>query len=111
MRRGEVRWSTLRSPDKRRPVVILTRNSALAYLTNVTVAPITTTVRNIPTEVVLTSEEDGLPQLCAVNLDNIQTIAQNAVGDLIVQLSSERMQEVERAIQFALGIGQPRWRR
>ncbi len=111
MRRGDVRWSTLRSPDKRRPVLVLTRSSALPYLTNVTVAPLTTTVRNIPTEVLLSPEEDGLPQRCAVNLDNIQTIAQDAVGALIVQLSSERMQEVERAIQFALGIEHPRSRR
>jgi len=110
MRRGEVRWSTLRSPDKRRPVVILTRNSALRYLTYVTVAPITTTVRNIPTEVLLTPE-DGVPQLCAVNLHNIQALAQDTVGGFITQLSSERMQEVEQALQFALGIGRPQWPR
>jgi len=59
MKRGEVRWYKFKSPDKKRPVVILTRNSMLDYLGEVTVAPITSTVRDIPSEVLL-SNEDGL---------------------------------------------------
>lgn len=59
MRQGDVYWYQLKSPDKRRPVLILTRNSALAYLSSVTIAPLTTTVRSIPTEVTLMLE-DGL---------------------------------------------------
>ena len=74
MRRGEIRWYTFRPPDKRRPVLILTRDNAIDYLGGVTVAPLTTTIRSIPTEVVLTPAEDGVPQASAVNLDNIQTI-------------------------------------
>ena len=60
MRRGEVHWYTFQAPDKRRPVLILTRTSAIGYLTALTVAPITTTIRDIPSEVLLT-QQDGLP--------------------------------------------------
>jgi mRNA interferase MazF len=59
MERGEIRWIELPPPDKRRPVVILTRNSAIRFLNTVTIAPITSTIRGIPTEVVL-DEKDGL---------------------------------------------------
>lgn len=104
MRRGEVRWYTFRTPDKRRPVLILTRNSALAFLTGIMVAPLTTTIRNIPTEVLLTPAEDGVPALSAVNLDNIQTVQQTQLGPIITALSSIRMREVEQALLFAFGM-------
>ena len=104
MRRGEVRWYTFRAPDKRRPVLILTRNSAISYLTSLTVAPITTTIRDIPTEVFLSRDEDGTLQDCAANLDNIQTVPQGKVGSLITRLSRARMEEVDQAISFALGM-------
>ena len=104
MRRGEIRWTTFHTPDKRRPVLVLTRNSALRFLTGITVAPITSTVRDIPTEVLLTPEEDGVQVVCAANLDNIQTIQKGRLGSLIATLSPERMQEVERAVCFALGM-------
>jgi len=103
MKRGEVRWYTFQPPDKRRPVLILTRDSALSFLTMVTVAPITTTMRNIPSEVFL-GPADGLPSDCAVSLDNIQTISRAKVGALIASLSVERMVAVQRAIRFALGF-------
>lgn len=74
MRRGEIRWYTFKAPDKKRPVLILTRNSILDVLDEVTIAPITSTIRHIPSEVILTPE-DGLPETCAVNLDHVQTIA------------------------------------
>ncbi|MDE3035942.1 MAG: type II toxin-antitoxin system PemK/MazF family toxin, partial [Nitrospirota bacterium] len=60
MRRGEVRWYKFSHPDKRRPVVILTRDSALAFLGEVTVAPVTGTIRDIPSEVPL-GKTDGMP--------------------------------------------------
>jgi len=104
MIRGEVRWYTFREPDKRRPVVILTRNSAIPYLTNLTVAPITSTVRNIPTEVLLTQEENGVFYLSAVNLDNIQTIQKAKIGGRITSLSEIRMEEIDRALAFALSL-------
>ena len=104
MRRGELRWYTFAAPDKRRPVLILTRNSALRFLTSITVAPITTTLRDIPTEVLLTPQEDGVPQLSVVNLDNLQTVQKVQLGALITTLSSQRMSDVEQAICFALGM-------
>ena len=106
MRRGEVRWYTFWAPDKRCPVLILTRNSAIGFLNAVTVAPITTTVRNIPSEAFL-SPEDGLLADCAANIDNIQTVPKHKLGSLIAFLSSERMDEVNRAIGFALGLDVP----
>ena len=106
MRRGEVRWCILQPPDKRRPVLIMTRTSVLHVLTAITIAPITSTIRNIPTYVLLTPEEDGMPGLCAVNLDNLQTIQKQQISSLITTLSESRMQEVERAICFALGMDQ-----
>jgi len=103
MKQGEVRWYTFEPPDKRRPVLILTRSSAIRHLTAVTVAPITTTIREIPTEVVL-STADGLFTDCAVNMDNIQTIMKSKVGSLISSLSADRMTEVNYALSFALGL-------
>ena len=103
MNRGEVRWYTFKAPDKRRPVLLLTRNSAISFLHSVTIAPITTTIRDIPTEVYL-SPVDGMLTECAVNLDNIQTVPKAKIGPLITVLSSERMQEVKQAVSFALGF-------
>lgn len=104
MRRGEVRWYSFEPPDKRRPVLILTRDSALSFLSGVTVAPISSTVRDIPTEVFLTPEDDRVPSPCAANLDNVQTVPKQKLGALITTLSAERMVEVERALAFALGM-------
>ena len=103
MRRGEVRWYRFARPDKKRPVLILTRNSALDVLDSVTVAPITSTIRDIPTEVVLAPEE-GVPQECAVNLDHVQTVPRARVGRLITTLTTDRMTEVGAALGFALGF-------
>jgi mRNA interferase MazF len=106
MRRGEVRWYTVKAPDKRRPVLILTRNSAIGFLNALTVAPITTTVRDIPSEVFLTPA-DGLLNDCAANLDNIQTVPKHRLGSVISYLSPEKMEEVDQAIAFALGLDAP----
>ena len=104
MKRGEVRWYTFELPDKRRPVLILTRNSAISFLTGITIAPITSTVRDIPTEVFLTPEDDGVLAPCSVNLDNVQTVPKHKLGALITTLSTEQMAQVERALAFALGM-------
>ena len=103
MERGEVRWFTFTEPDKTRPVLIITRNSAIHYLNVVIVAPITTTIRGIPSEVHL-SIDDGMMTECAANFYNLQTIPKNKMGAWITTLSPERMAEVDRALQFALGI-------
>jgi len=103
MERGEVHWYEFQPPDKRRPVLILTRTSAIHFLNEVTVAPITTTIRGIPSEVVL-GIEDGLPQDCAANFDHIQTVPRAKVGRLISILSATKMAQVSAAINFALGM-------
>lgn len=79
MRHGDIRWYRFAKPDKRRPVLILTRDSALEFLGEVTVAPLTSRVRDIPTEVVLT-EADGVPRESAVNLDHVQTVARGEMA-------------------------------
>ena len=104
MRRGDVRWYTFKAPDKRRPVVILTRDSAISFLTGITVAPITTTVRDIPSEVYLTPDEDGVLSPSAANLDNIQTVSKRRIGTLLAKLSPEKMGEIDSALCFALGV-------
>lgn len=104
MKRGEVRWYKFQKPDKKRPVLILTRNSILKYLGEITVAPITTTIRDIPSEVLLT-KEDGMPRNCAVNCDHLQTISKGKVGSLISSLPTDKINDVDRAIRFALDIG------
>ena len=103
LRRGEVRWYRFAGPDKERPVVILTRDSILEYLGETTVAPITRTVRGIPSEVPL-GPEDGLPEPCAVNLDHVQTVARGRIGALVTTLPPPRMAEVREALLFALGF-------
>jgi mRNA interferase MazF len=83
-------------------VLVLTRNSALGYLSTVTVAPITSSVRGVPSEVIL-NEEDGLKTACAVNLHNAVTVSQNRLGRRVAQLSYFRMREVCAALRFSLG--------
>jgi mRNA interferase MazF len=101
--RGEIRWYRFSHPDKRRPVLILTRDSILDYLGETTVAPITSTVRGIPSEVPLT-KADGMRTDCAVNLDHLQTVSREKLGALITTLTPLRMRQVKQAVLFGLGF-------
>lgn len=103
MKRGEVRWYKFKSPDKKRPVVILTRNSIMEYLGEVTVAPVTSTIRDIPSEVFL-SRSDGMPGDCAINCDHIQTVSKSKIGPLITGLSKGKQDELRTAISFAFNL-------
>ena len=103
IRRGEVRWYKFPKPDKNRPVVILTRNSVIDLLGEVTVAPITSVIRNIPSEVLLT-RSDGMQMNCVVNLDHIQTVSKSRIGSLITTLTAAKMMELRSALIFALGF-------
>jgi mRNA interferase MazF len=105
MKRGEIRWYKFPKPDKKRPVLILTRDSALEFLGEVTVAPLTSTVRSIPSEVFL-SKSDGMQKDCAVNLDHIQTVSKGRIGSLITVLSPKKMIELRSALFFALGFSE-----
>jgi mRNA interferase MazF len=103
MNQGDVYWYLFQPPDKRRPVVILTRDSAIPYLTALTIAPITTTIRAIPSEVVLT-EDDGLLTDCAANCDNVQTVPKGKLSSFITHLPPMKLRELRDAIAFALGF-------
>jgi len=98
-----VRWYKFKHPDKKRPVVILTRNSVLEYLGEVTIAPVTSTIRDIPSEVFL-SRLDGMHNDCAINCDHIQTVSKSNVGSMITSLSKEKLSEIRDAINFALNL-------
>jgi mRNA interferase MazF len=103
MKHGEVRWYKFSNPDKKRPVLILTRDSIIEYLGEVTVAPVTRTVREIPSEVFL-SKADGMPRDCAINCDHLQTVSKGKIGPLITSLPLVKMVDVGRAIRFALDL-------
>ena len=102
LNRGEVRMCRFAPPDKQRPVLILTRDSAIGHLATVTVAPITSTIRDVPSETIL-DIEDGMKGPCAVNLHNAVTISQARLGRRLGSLSRARMEEICAALRFSLG--------
>ncbi len=103
MKRGEIRWYKFKAPDKKRLVLILTRDSVLEYLGEVTVAPVTSAVRDIPSEVFL-SKQEGMTKDCAINFDHIQTVSKGKIGSLITTLPKEKLEKVNEAIQFVLDL-------
>jgi mRNA interferase MazF len=103
MKRAEVWWARLPKPVGRRPVLLLSRDSAYAVRTAITVAPLTRTIRGIPVEVSVGPQE-GLARRCVVNLDDIATIPKALVEERITTLPYEKMREVEAAIRFALDL-------
>jgi len=103
VRRGEVWWAELPQPTGRRPVVLLSRDAAYKVRTSVTVGVITRTTRAIPVEVPL-GTEDGMPQQCVANLDDIFTIPKTRLVELITTLSPQKMTAIGRAIIFALNL-------
>lgn len=103
MRRGDVWWAELPAPAGRRPVLLLSRDEAYAIRSQITIAPVSTPIRDIPTEVPL-GPQDGMPRACAVNLDSIATIAKASLRDQLTSLSPRKMRAVDEAIHFALGL-------
>lgn len=101
MIRGDVLLFAFPFPDKTRPVVILTRDSVGPSLTKVTVAPITSTVRGLPSEFLL-DESDGMKTLCAVNLHGVMTVPKAQLGKRITTLDARQMEAICRALRFAL---------
>ena len=106
LERGEIRLYKFSRPDKSRPVLLLTRVGSIEYLTRVTVAPITSTIRGVASEVAL-DVEDGMKGPCVVNLHNIVTVAQNGIGRRVAKLDDDKMLRVCRAIDFVLGCEGP----
>ena len=103
MHKGEVWWANLPSPIGKRPVVLLSRDEAYSVRNAVTVAEVTSTIRNIPVEVNL-GKENGLPKKCVMNLDTIITIRKELLTEKITDLSVEKLDEVNKATKFALDI-------
>jgi len=103
MRRGDIRYYVFKAPDKKRPVIILSRDSVIPHLGEVTIAPLTSIIRGIPSEIVVT-QADGVPEDCAINLDHVQTVPKGKLGKLITTLSPIKMASVKNALLFALGF-------
>lgn len=103
MKRGEAWWAEQPQPIGRRPVVLLSRDEAYKVRNAVTVAQITTAVRQIPVEVPL-SEKDGLPQKCVANLDTVTTIQKSLLAQRICALAPEKMRQIDNALKFALDL-------
>ena len=104
MRRGEIRWYTFRPPDKRRPVLILTRDEIIDRLNEIIVVPATRTIRGLTSEIVLTPD-DGMPVTCALNFDHISIAQRERIGSLICPLPDSRWPDVQRALLIACGFG------
>ena len=100
--RGDIRLYSFAPPDKQRPVVVLTRDSAIGYLSTVTVAPVTSSIRGVPSEVLLDAA-DGMKGRCVINLHNAVTVSQQRLGKRVARLGERRMSEVCTAMRFALG--------
>ncbi len=103
MKRGEVWWAELEPPTGRRPVVLLSRDEAYSVRSLVIVAPVTTRIRNVPSEVPLVAD-DGVPHDCVANLDTITTIPKECLHSRLTTLSPRKLKEIEAAIHFALGL-------
>ena len=103
MQRGEVWWANLPKPIGRRPVILLSRDEAYLVRSSVTVAEITTTIRDIPVEVLL-DISDGLSKKCVANLDSVITIPKNLLKSHITTLSPEKVEKINEAIKFALDL-------
>ena len=101
--RGEIWQFSFPTPDRRRPVLVLTRQEIISHLHNVTVAPITTTIRGIPSEVVI-GTECGLKTASAANLDNLVTVPKRGLRSFVGTVSAEVLAEIREALLFALGF-------
>lgn len=101
MHRGEIWWADIPG-DKRRPVLVMTRERFIEHLGSVLVAPATTTVRSIPTELAL-SPADGMPTPCAINFDNIFTLNTDRLIERLAVLTASQMDEACFAYRFAAG--------
>lgn len=101
MKQYEIRWADLPKPIGRRPVLLLSRTTAYAYLNKVLIAEVTSTIRGIPQEVFL-GEPEGLAQTSVVNLDNLHVIPKAFIGQLLGEIAYGRRREIKRALGYVL---------
>ena len=105
MRRGEVYWHSFGRPDKRRPVVVLTRSALVDVLSRISVAACTTTRRGAASEVPI-GLDDGMPKECSINLLEVYTLEKDALGPYVTQLADRVMRQVDAALLLTLGVGE-----
>ena len=103
IRKGDIRWFRFASPDKRRPVVVLGRGDVLPSLAQVPVVPVSTHIRNLPWEVVLT-EEDGVPESCVVKVEWIRIVERRLLGNRIASFPEHRWSELRASLLYVLGL-------
>jgi mRNA interferase MazF len=99
--RGEVWWCELAEVG-RRPVVVLSRDAAIPRLRRVLVAPCTTTIRALPSEVVLEPDDDPIPRRSAVNLDSVESVSVGVLVERLGRLADARLRELCRALEVAV---------
>lgn len=104
IQRGDIRWFAFQRPDKRRPVLVLGHDDLLPSLSLVPVIPLSTQVRGLPWEVLLTPE-DGVPSVCVLKPEWIRAVERSSLEHRIGRLPEERMEEVKRALLHVLGLG------
>jgi mRNA interferase MazF len=102
--RGEIWMHDFGSPDKRRPVLVLSRPDAIALLRTVIVAPVTSTIRDLPSEVRL-GEEHGLKRPSVANLDHVQIVERSRLRTYVGHVDSQTMERVCAALAVATGCG------
>src|SRR5437764_14596688 len=100
--RGEVWWCELAEAG-RRPVVVLSRDAAIPRLRRTLIGPCTTTIRGIPSEVLLEPGRDPVPQTSAVNLDSVESVSLGTLVERLGRLSDERMRQICEALEIAVG--------
>jgi mRNA interferase MazF len=100
--RGEVWWCELPEVG-RRPVVVLSRDAAIPRLRRTLIAPCTTTIRRIPSEVLLEPGEDPIPQTSVINVDSVESVSLGTLVERLGRLSDDRMRQVCKALELAVG--------
>jgi mRNA interferase MazF len=103
IRRGDIRWFAFQRPDKRRPVLVLGRDDVLPSLSLIPVIPLSTQVRGLASEVLL-SPEDGVPSICVLKPEWIRAVERSSLEHRIGGLPERRMPEVKRALLHVLGL-------
>lgn len=99
--RGDVWWCEL--PEiGRRPVIVLSRDAAIPRLRRALIGPCTTTVRGIPTEVLLEPSHDPIPLASAVNLDSVESVSVGTLVERLGRLGDDRMREICEALEIAV---------
>ena len=103
MRRGEVWWAELPQPVGARPVLVLTRDAIVNSIDSIVVALVTRTIRNLPSEVIL-SRQEGLPVRSVASMDNLVTVPRARLTRLIGSCAAAKLAEIDAAIRFALDV-------